>query len=255
MLDLRTYGLKIRYNTTSTGNIDWVGDQVLYRDIQFTMAEFRGMVHESVTKARRMLMEHLLFDKQGKEVPQIPWHSLRDNPIDKRPGWSLLQDQRSRLPADGWMWLFDRIGRDEMTQEKLIRPGTGLGVNKRGIDIYMAQVMEFREKLLVLMHVAGGQPAQAPETLSIRHSNTAKEGHQNVFVEDGMVVFVTRYHKGYAISGDVKIIHRYVPREVGELVVWCLWMVLPFQQRPEATVWQKETMSAHMWPANPDGRK
>ncbi|GME34865.1 putative DNA helicase protein [Neofusicoccum parvum] len=51
-------------------------------------------------------------------------------------------------------------------------------------------------------------PARGPEILSIRHSNTAKGGHRNIFVEDGLVVFVTRYHKGYAMSGDVKVIHR-----------------------------------------------
>jgi hypothetical protein len=50
-------------------------------------------------------------------------------------------------------------------------------------------------------------------------------------IEDGMVYVATQYHKGYAIGGNVKIIHRYLPREVGELVVWYLWMVLPFQQR------------------------
>ena len=44
-----------------------------------------------------------------------------------------------------------------------------------------------------------------------------------------VVTFVTKYHKGYAMSGDVKIIFRYLPREVGELVVWYLWLVLPFQ--------------------------
>ena len=38
MLDLRMYGLKIWYNTTSEGHIDWVGDQILYKEIQFTMA-------------------------------------------------------------------------------------------------------------------------------------------------------------------------------------------------------------------------
>jgi hypothetical protein len=43
-----------------------------------------------------------------------------------------------------------------------------------------------------------------------------------------MVVFVTRYYKGYNVSGDVKIIYWYLLREVGELVVWYLWLVLPF---------------------------
>jgi len=28
MLDLRTYGLKIHYNTTAEGSIDWVGEQI-----------------------------------------------------------------------------------------------------------------------------------------------------------------------------------------------------------------------------------
>jgi hypothetical protein len=28
-------------------------------------------------------------------------------------------------------------------------------------------------------------------------------GHRNVFIKDGMMVFVTRYHKGYNCSGDV----------------------------------------------------
>jgi hypothetical protein len=50
----------------------------------------------------------------------------------------------------------------------------------------------------------------------------------NVFIEDGMVVFVTRYHKEYNLSRDLKIIHWYLPRKVGELVVWYMWLVLPF---------------------------
>jgi hypothetical protein len=69
----------------------------------------------------------------------------------------------------------------------------------------------------VLMHITGGQPARGPEIMSVQHSNTVKGGHRNIFIEDGIVVFVTQYHKGYNVSGDVKIIHQYLPREVGEL--------------------------------------
>jgi hypothetical protein len=87
--------------------------------------------------------------------------------------------------------------------------------------------------------------------LSVQHSNTIQGGHCNVFIEDGMVVFVTRYHKEYNLSRDVKIIHRYLPRKVGELVVWYMWLVLPFQQQLKALVWEKEVVSSHMWPADP----
>jgi hypothetical protein len=109
--------------------------------------------------------------------------------------------------------------------------------------------------LAVLVHIVEGQPARWPELGSVRHSNTVKGGHRNIFIEDGMVVFVTRYHKGYNVSGDVKIIHRYIPREVGELLVYYMWLVLPFQQRLEAMVWEKEVISSHMWPADPSGRE
>jgi hypothetical protein len=116
-------------------------------------------------------------------------------------------------------------------------------------------VVEFQEKLIVLMHTTGGQPARGPKIMSIQHSNTVKGGHRNIFIEDSMVVFVTRYHKGYSVSGDVKIIYQYLPREVGELLVYYMWLVLPFQQRLEAMVWEKELISSHMWPADLSGRK
>jgi hypothetical protein len=32
-------------------------------------------------------------------------------------------------------------------------------------------------------------------------------------------------------------------------------LVLLFQQRLEAMVWEKEAVSSHMWPADPNGRK
>ncbi|KAG9384308.1 RecQ Superfamily II DNA helicase [Pyrenophora tritici-repentis] len=159
------------------------------------------------------------------------------------------------MPVDGERWLFERVGKSASIRSRFMKPGTQSGVDRQAVERYMDRVVEFREKLAVLMHMTGGQPARGPELLSVRHSNTVQGGHRNIFIEDGMVVFVTRYHKGYKVSGDVKIIHRYLPREVGELVVWYMWLVLPFQQRLEALVWEKEAVSSHMWPADPSGRK
>jgi hypothetical protein len=104
------------------------------------------------------------------------------------------------------------------------------------IEVYLQRVAYFREKLAIAIHVSGGQPARAPELLSVRHCNTDSGGHRNIFIEDGLVAFVTQYHKGFYASNDTKVIHRYLPREVGELVVWYLWLVLPFVERLEAYV-------------------
>ncbi|OAL42723.1 hypothetical protein IQ07DRAFT_466806, partial [Pyrenochaeta sp. DS3sAY3a] len=112
MLDLRTYGLKIHYNTTSQGHVDWVGqDTLLYKDLQFNMAQFRSMVHGLTAECQRLLMDELLFGNStaAEPVPGIPWDALRDDPTNMTPGWSFLKDKRTQMPVDGGKWLFERI--------------------------------------------------------------------------------------------------------------------------------------------------
>jgi hypothetical protein len=249
MLNLRTYGLKVHLNTTTRGHVEWMGrDELLYKNVHFTMAQFRSMVHGMKTESKRLLIEELLFcnGQAADQVPQIPWEQLRDNPTDNRPGWNFLQDQRTRMPVEGDKWLFERVGQDATLRDRFIRPGSRSGIDRKEVERYMDRVVAFREKLIALMHITSGQPGRATEILSVRHSNTIKGGHRTIFIEDGMVVYVTRYHKGYAVSGDVKIIHQYLPREVGELLVWYLWLVLPFQQRLEAMVWEKDAIPSHL---------
>ena len=71
----------------------------------------------------------------------------------------------------------------------------------------------------MLIQISAGQPARAPELLSIRYQNTRTGGCRNIFIEDGKVVLVAAYHKGYNLGGNTKIIHRYLPQEVGDMVV------------------------------------
>jgi superfamily II DNA helicase RecQ len=239
MLDLRTYGLKIHYNTTSRGHVEWCnGDELLYKDAQFNMAQFRGMVHGLMAETRQIMVDELLFCDGAKagDVPEVPWNTIRDDPTNTTPGWSFLDDARTRLPVDGKSWLFERIGQQADVRRRFERAGTKTGLNSVEVEKYMASIARFREKLLVAAHIVGGQPARGTEMLSIRHSNTWKGGHRNVFIEDGLVVLVTKYHKGYALSGDVKIIHRYLPRELSALVVLYLWLVRPFERRLQAII-------------------
>ncbi|KAK4889787.1 hypothetical protein LTR49_028772, partial [Elasticomyces elasticus] len=256
LLDLRTYGLKIHYNTTAIGHVNWKDKHTLeYKNIAFTMDQFRGMVHQVVADSRRALFEDILFVSDADQLPAIPWGTLHDDPSNRGLGWSWMQDQRSRLPTDGREWLYDRIQGREDLQDRFVSSSSEGGYHRERVRDWMRQVARFRGLLLVLMHITGGQPARGTEILSCRHRNTAVGSHRNMFIEDGQVVFVTKYHKGVEITGDVKIIHRYLPREVGELVVWYLWLALPFIERIQALVWQETAMSDHLWPTEPDGRK
>ncbi|KAF7441548.1 DUF3505 multi-domain protein [Pyrenophora tritici-repentis] len=109
MLDLRTYGLKIHYNTTTRGHVEWTnGDELLYKELHFSMAQFRGMVHGLASESRRLLTEELMFSSKAAPVPAVPWESIRDNPTDERPGWNFLKDHRTNMPVNGERWLFER---------------------------------------------------------------------------------------------------------------------------------------------------
>jgi hypothetical protein len=246
LLDWRTYGLKVHYNTTAPGHVGWMGDdELLYKDVHFTMGAFRGFVHGLVASARELLQEILYISTPATnatttntshiDFPPIPWSALYDDPTQSKQGWCFLQDTRTRWPVEGKQWLVQRLRGEPAMQRQFMRRGQ---MQAQLVAQYLTRVACFKEKLAVAIHITSGQPARAPELLSIQHVNTQASRHRNVFIEDGMVTLVTAYHKGFHASNDIKLIHRYVPRAVGELLVWYMWLVLPFTE--QLTAWQAQ---------------
>jgi RecQ family ATP-dependent DNA helicase len=247
----RSYGFKIRYTTTAEGKIQWIGDDVLYPKIRFSMSQFRGMIHGLVGEAREELFEKLMVVRVGadqevdmKQVPPIHWDRMVDQPSETRVGWSFLDDERNQFAACKQWWLYERMYKEEELREQFMDAGT---LKREAVAAYQRYVERFQELLWVLMHLCGGQPARAPELLGIRWKNTAYGGVRNIFIEEGLVAFVTTYHKGYRSSGNIKIVHRYLPREVGELLVYYLWLVLPFWEKLQFQIAGKPSASPFLW--------
>jgi superfamily II DNA helicase RecQ len=253
----RSYGFKIRYTTTAEGKIQWIGDDVLYANMRFSMNQFRGMVHGLVGEAREELFEKLMIVRVGadqevdmKQVPPIHWDRMVDQPSETRVGWSFLDDKRNQFAVCKQWWLFERMHREEQLREQFMDAAGKL--KREAGAAYQRHVERFQELLWGLMHLCGGQPARAPELLGIRWKNTAYGGVRNIFIEEGLVAFVTTYHKGYRSSGNIKIVHRYLPREVGELLVYYLWLVLPFWEKLQFQMTGKPSSSPFLWG---DGQK
>ncbi|MGH3848179.1 MAG: DEAD/DEAH box helicase, partial [Pseudonocardiaceae bacterium] len=187
------------------------------------------------------------------QIPAIPWDRMADDFNQPKAGWSFTQDPRTPWPVDGPQWMAHRMRAERPLQQLFIQASEGrLSID--GIDRFLGFVADFKEKLAVICHITSGQPARGPELLSIRHRNTAAGGQRNVFIEDGLVALVTRYHKGFYASGDAKVIHRYVPRAVGELIVWYIWLVVPFVEQLEAYRQQRcqsrpipDTQASKIW--------
>lgn len=254
LLDLRSYGLKVHFSSSTPGHISWTGeDRLLYKDIHFTMRDFRAFVHGLMRALRRILYEELLIC-EDEAMPPLRWDDLVDDPAQGQSGWSFLDDPRTRLPVTGSEWMMTRVSREAKLRRLFLDPQQGR-FRTTTIRSYLRAVVRFREKLSVAVHITAGQPGRAPELLSVRHRNT-ETAHRNIFIEDGLVVIATSYHKGFYAQNDTKLIHRYLPREVGELLVRYLWLVLPFVERlqvliPQPTPLVSRTLEAYVWAPDP----
>ncbi|KAJ5211420.1 hypothetical protein N7472_001559 [Penicillium cf. griseofulvum] len=187
LLDLRSYGLKVHFNSSQPRFITWTSeDRILYKDLHFTMRDFRAFIHGLTHALQQILYEELLVCG-AEALPPIPWDAL-------------MRRSRTR-PAGLRLFLDSQKGQFRTT----------------AIRSYLRAVVRFREKLSVAVHITGGQPSRAPKLLSVRHRNT-ETAHRNIFIEDRLVVIATSYHKGFYTRNDTKLIHRYLPREVGELL-------------------------------------
>ena len=249
IFETRTYGMRIRFTTAASPVIDWVGERVMYQKMRFTMGELADMTHELVAETRAVLGELLMVGADGfAAVPAIQWDRIEDDHSDDKVGYSFLQDERNAWMEKGEGWLLRQMfRRPEIKTAWVSDAAAGVPYREAAVRKYGLLVERFQEAMLVAMHMLGGMPARAWEILEIRHTNTAYGGSRNIMVDRGMVVFVTLYHKNYRSTNQVKVIHRYLPREAGELVVWYLWLVLPFWQQVQGMIEGADEESAFFW--------
>jgi len=255
IISTRTYGFKIRYTTVASETIDWRGDTIVHQKVRLGMSQLSDMLHNVVVHARRTLATLAMVDGDDgvavqDALPRIPWSQIEDHHGERDVYYSFL-----RNPANDWWvasgagWVPKQIAASDARQAAWVAQPLNTQHPYRGQAIrqYGQAVDTFREQMWVLMHMTGGQPARSPEILGLRMWNTTNGGVRNIFVHVGMVCFVTMYHKGFRRSNRPKIIHRYVPREVGELLVWYMWLVLPFWQGVQGRVQGKRVRSAFLW--------
>lgn len=256
VLRLRAYGKKIRNSSTSLGYIYWSDDheQLTYKQLVLKIADFKRFISMQVELAQSELEQLFLIhddEERGDVIPTFEMRELKDDPTEITRGWSFCKDPRNKdvLP-DGKRWMLDRVLKADSLRAEFVevRKDSKVFWKAAAAKKYIAKINSFLERLLLLVHTTAGQPARGTEILSLRHCNTVNGHHRNVFIEDGLVSTVTAYHKGYNIIGSTKIIHRYLPSEVSELVVYYLWFILPFWKMLNVLVWQnKELPSPFLW--------
>ena len=240
MLGLRAYGKRLIEKRTVDGHIIWSDDykRISYKGFECTLMNFRRFVSALMAKAGKQLSDLFLVqggENMAKVAPAVRLYATKDVPRESRAGWSFLMDPRNEHLFDGSTWMVDRILNHPKLLDKFFnRKSDKPSWRPKAVTDYLNAISSFLETLWILVHITSGQPARATELISIWHCNTIQGEHRNVFVEEGLISIVTSYHKGYNMEGSTKVIHRFLPKDVSEIMVLYLWLILPFKEHLES---------------------
>ena len=266
IMQQRTYGRRIRESTKASTRVAWAGDTILIDKVAFSIEDIRAVLFGLRETARKRLLADLLFVSEnggeGEELPPLQLERIVDDMGCTDEGWSFLTDGRNKFAVDGEEWLAGRVFREARLRERFMRKarageeGKGRARwNERTVEGYFRQVRQFKEELFTLAHLSAGAPARGTELITVMHRSPQQgRGERGVFVDDGMVVFATSYHKNYQHSKTKKPIQRYLPEEVGELLVYYLWLVEPFVRLLQTATRDRVDWSDYIWePKNEEG--
>ncbi|RKK10658.1 hypothetical protein BFJ65_g14653 [Fusarium oxysporum f. sp. cepae] len=145
--EARTYGMHIRFNTPTAGSIDWVGEQITYRKVRFTMTDLSEMLHALKDEARRS-MATLAMVSDTNHLPRIPWSKVEDDHAEDRMGYSFLDDDRNtEWTQHGKSWIMHKVGRSRDLRCAWIDPSKANPFRAKAVQEYGQEVEQ----------LAGGQ--------------------------------------------------------------------------------------------------
>ncbi|RKK53181.1 hypothetical protein BFJ69_g17838 [Fusarium oxysporum] len=191
-LKLRAYGKAIQDNTRSLGQIIWSDDNEIltYKNMRFSMTGLRDLLTAEVKAAQDNLAELLLVppDTERQEiVPTISFRSLMDDPSDGRPGWSFLDHPGNKVLHGYQRWILNRVLKESFLRNDFFENARTAKWRLHAVTRYLSTANAFLERLLLLVHIAGGQPARGTELLCIQYCNArdGSGGRRNIFIENG----------------------------------------------------------------------
>lgn len=213
MISLLAYGKHIALNTGNAASTQWSRDMKVLRlhGKPIVLERFKDMIQDVLAEAERMIWEDVLYIGQHDRF-LIPLDEIEDDVTFTKRGFSFVNRPNGHL-GDGIDWTIAHLMAADEGQ-KLRAHGQW---QPRRVRRYLRKIDALLELLLFLVHTTGGQPARGTEIATARHRNGFLQD-RNVFVMDGQVVFVSRYHKTQSLWDKPRVIPRFLPWRVGQLI-------------------------------------
>jgi hypothetical protein len=214
-----------------THQAEWDPEEKIltYGDVDLPMDQVPRLLLSEYTQARQFLYTELMFGVQS--LPRIQAWALKDNLDADAFGWFWGQHRENvDLLKGSATALLTAIQASKSLRDSFLDT-TDDGTKawrQKAIDQYESVVEEFLKRLLVLIHIASGQPLRESELFSITWYNTQRR--RNVYIKHGLVMLYTTYHKGQQQTGKFKDNIRFLPAAIGDLLLDYLTWVIPLRQ-------------------------
>lgn len=216
----------------SPANIHWSDDEqtIHYLGKPVDLSKFQAMCRILIGELQE-LMRTLTFQTN---IPAIDLSQIIDSmawsQAFRRQDYSFIEHMQNRDRVGvGYQYLLEQARRGEGGWKLLRKSKVSQQVEwvDGQVRAYLTKERQFLRKLMVSMHVTGGQPARGPELGSIKVSNSIYSA-RNIYVINGRVCFLTMYDKARKRRGNTEYIIRCLPDKLGQIVVQYLVYVRPF---------------------------
>jgi hypothetical protein len=225
-------GKKFNKTHQSPSNIHWSDDEqtIHYLGQPVPLAKIETMCQVLMRELKELLMA-LTFDSPVETVDLTRIvDSMAWGQAFRRQGFSFIEHNANQDQAKGdYGYLLKRARRGEGRWTMLKKKAGSHEVEwvKGQVRAYLTKEGQFLRKLMVCMHVTGGQPARGPELGSIKVNNSIYSA-RNIYIINGRVCFLTMYDKARKRRGNTEYIVRCLPDEVSQIVAQYLIRVRPF---------------------------
>jgi hypothetical protein len=225
-------GKKFNKTHQSPSNIHWSDDEqtINYLGQPVELGKIDAMCHTLIRELREG-MKGLTFQSDvsaidlGQIVDSMAWSQAF-----RRQNFSFIEhvQNRGQVGVD-YRYLLGRARKGEggwtlLKKNKATQQVEWVDAQVRA---YLTKERQFLRKLMVGMHVMGGQPARGPELGSIKVSNSIYSA-RNIYIINGRACFLTMYDKARKRRGNTEYIVRCLPDEIGQVLVQYLVYVRPF---------------------------
>ncbi|CAO2655088.1 Nn.00g101520.m01.CDS01, partial [Neocucurbitaria sp. VM-36] len=226
MLSLLAYGKHVGLNAGNAGSVYWSKDKKTFylNGRPILIERFCKMAQSMVADVEEMLWP-LCWVTKTEDRFAIPLGQIVDDVTFTKQGMSFVSRPGNHL-SNGLSWMLRRARSSEEGMQLQSRDGTWKGKNVRR---YLLQVERFLELLLGCVHITSGQPGRGSEITTIRHRNGLLQD-RNIFVVDGQIMMVVRYHKSQSQWDKPKIVPRFLPPRLGQVMAVYLAYVQPFYE-------------------------